>query len=196
MTSWCWAPSSAKPSALSAPCAGSTSTRPSARALPHTDLIHKLGGPAMNGLYATMTVSTEPLPRRGSSQPIRFWANKYKTKFNEDPTVFSIYGYNAVDAFMARPRLAPTSAPTVYQGHGQHDVTHRHLRQPRDELHRHSSAWQRQPRLVAKSRTAAGRWCWTTRRRSAVGCARAYGIAGRPAGGSHLAVTCLQPYQA
>ena len=35
-----------------------------------------------------------------ASQPIRFWANKYKTKFNEDPTVFSIYGYNAVDTFL------------------------------------------------------------------------------------------------
>ena len=64
----------------------------------YTDLIHKLGGPAMNGLYATMTVQNPYLDE--SSQPIRFWANKYKTKFNEDPTVFSVYGYSLVDAFI------------------------------------------------------------------------------------------------
>jgi len=63
----------------------------------YTDLIHKLGGPAMNGLYATMTVQNPYLDE--ASQPIRFWANKYKTKFNEDPTVFSVYGYNIIDTF-------------------------------------------------------------------------------------------------
>ena len=64
----------------------------------YTDLIHKLGGPAMNGIYATMTVQNPYLD--DASQPVRFWANKYKTKFNEDPTVFSVYGYNAIDSFM------------------------------------------------------------------------------------------------
>ena len=64
----------------------------------YTDLIHKLGGPAMNGFYATMTVQNPYTDE--ASQPIRFWANKYKTKFNEDPTVFSVYGYSLVDAFL------------------------------------------------------------------------------------------------
>ncbi len=64
----------------------------------YTDLIHKLGGPAMNGLYATMTVQNPYTDE--ASQPIRFWANKYKTKYNEDPTVFSVYGYNLVDTFL------------------------------------------------------------------------------------------------
>lgn len=64
----------------------------------YTDLIHKLGGPAMNGLYAAMTVQNPYLDE--ASQPIRFWANKYKTKFNEDPTVFSVYGYSVVDSFI------------------------------------------------------------------------------------------------
>jgi branched-chain amino acid transport system substrate-binding protein len=31
--------------------------------------------------------------------PIQFWANKYKTKFNEDPTVFSVYGYSIINTF-------------------------------------------------------------------------------------------------
>ena len=64
----------------------------------YTDLIHRLGGKAMDGLYAAMTVQHPYLDE--SSQPLRFWANKYKTKFNEDPTVFSVYGYAAIDTFI------------------------------------------------------------------------------------------------
>ncbi len=63
----------------------------------YTDLIHKLGGKPMDGLYAAMTVQHPYLDE--ASQPLRFWANKYKTKFNEDPTVFSVYGYSVVDSF-------------------------------------------------------------------------------------------------
>ncbi|HPW83659.1 MAG TPA: ABC transporter substrate-binding protein [Rhodoferax sp.] len=63
----------------------------------YTDLIHKLGGKAMDGLYATMTVQNPYLDE--ASQPIRFWASKYKTKFNEDPTVFSVYGYSIISSF-------------------------------------------------------------------------------------------------
>ena len=64
----------------------------------YTDLIHKLGGKAMDGMYATMTVPHPYLDE--ASKPIAFWANKYKTKFGDDPTVFSVYGYIIVDAFI------------------------------------------------------------------------------------------------
>jgi branched-chain amino acid transport system substrate-binding protein len=64
----------------------------------YTDLIHKLGGPAMNGFYATMAAQ-HPY-QDDASQNIRFWANKYQTKFSEDPTVFSVYGYQLIDAFL------------------------------------------------------------------------------------------------
>ena len=63
----------------------------------YTDLIHKLGGPAMNGLYASNTFQNPYLD--AASQPVRFWANKYMTKFNEEPTVFSVYGYFIIDSF-------------------------------------------------------------------------------------------------
>ena len=76
----------------------------------YTDLIHKLGGKAMDGLYATMTVQHPYLDE--ASQPIRFWANKYKTKFNEDPTVFSVYGYNAIDAFIRAAEKAGNNLTT------------------------------------------------------------------------------------
>jgi branched-chain amino acid transport system substrate-binding protein len=65
----------------------------------YTDLIHKLGGKAMDGLYATHTAQHPYLDE--ASQKISFWANKYKTKFNEDPTVFSVYGYQLIDSFAA-----------------------------------------------------------------------------------------------
>ncbi len=70
----------------------------------YTDLIHKLGGKAMDGLYATMTVQTPYLD--DASKNVNFWANKYKTKFTEDPTVFSVYGYNAVDTFLRAAQKA------------------------------------------------------------------------------------------
>jgi branched-chain amino acid transport system substrate-binding protein len=76
----------------------------------YTDLIHKLGGKAMDGLYATMTVQNPYLD--DASQPLRFWANKYKTKFNEDPAVFSVYGYEIIDAFAAGARKAGPNLTT------------------------------------------------------------------------------------
>ena len=76
----------------------------------YTDLIHKLGGKAMDGLYATMTVQNPYLDE--ASQPIRFWANKYKTKFNEDPTVFSVYGYNIIDIFAKAAQKAGPNLTT------------------------------------------------------------------------------------
>ena len=74
----------------------------------YTDLIHKLGGKPMDGLYATMTAQQPYLDE--ASQPLRFWANKYKTKFSEDPTVFSAYGYDIIDAFI---RAAQKAGPTL-----------------------------------------------------------------------------------
>ncbi len=63
----------------------------------YTELIHKLGGKAMDGLYAAMAAQVPYLD--DPSPPLRFWANKFKTKFNEDPTLFAAYGYSIVDAF-------------------------------------------------------------------------------------------------
>ncbi len=76
----------------------------------YTDLIHKLGGKAMDGFYATM-VSQNPYTDE-QSQPIRFWANKYKTKFNEDPAVFSVYGYQIVTMFASAATKAGKNLTT------------------------------------------------------------------------------------
>lgn len=76
----------------------------------YTDLIHKLGGKAMDGMYATMTVPHPYLDE--ASKPIAFWANKYKTRFGDDPTVFSVYGYIIVDAFIRGAQKAGPNLTT------------------------------------------------------------------------------------
>jgi branched-chain amino acid transport system substrate-binding protein len=63
----------------------------------YTDLIHRLGGPAMNGLFTTMTVQHPYLD--DANPQLRAWANKYKARFNADPSVFSAYGYIGVENF-------------------------------------------------------------------------------------------------
>ena len=76
----------------------------------YTDLIHKLGGKAMDGFYATHTAQHPYLD--GASQQIMFWASKYKTKFNEDPTVFSVYGYTIINTFAAAASKAGQNLTT------------------------------------------------------------------------------------
>jgi branched-chain amino acid transport system substrate-binding protein len=63
----------------------------------YTELIHKLGGPAMNGFYSTNTVNMPYLD--DASTNVRGWAQRYKDTFKEDPGVFSVYGYQVVDIF-------------------------------------------------------------------------------------------------
>jgi branched-chain amino acid transport system substrate-binding protein len=76
----------------------------------YSDLIHKLGGKAMDGIYGTMTVQHPYLDE--ASQPMRFWATKYKTRFNEDPTVFSVYGYIIIEAFIKAAQKAGPNLTT------------------------------------------------------------------------------------
>jgi branched-chain amino acid transport system substrate-binding protein len=64
----------------------------------YTELIHKLGGPAMNGFYATNTVNVPYMD--DASKNVRDWANRYKEKYKEDPAVFSVYGYQVIDLFI------------------------------------------------------------------------------------------------
>ena len=76
----------------------------------YTDLIHKLGGKAMDGMYATMTTAQPYLD--DPSNAMRFWANKYKTRFNEDPSLFSAYGYLIMDLFIKGAQKAGPNLTT------------------------------------------------------------------------------------
>jgi branched-chain amino acid transport system substrate-binding protein len=78
----------------------------------YSHLIHQLGGKAMDGLYGVQTAG-HPYADDASSS-VRAWAAKYKAKFNEDPTVFSVYGYYIMGAFAkaaesAGPKLTTDS---------------------------------------------------------------------------------------
>ncbi len=64
----------------------------------YTDLIHKLGGKAMDGLYAMHQVGVPYAD--DSSKNVRDWFASYKAKFNEEPGLFSAYGYVAMDMFV------------------------------------------------------------------------------------------------
>jgi branched-chain amino acid transport system substrate-binding protein len=76
----------------------------------YTDLIPRLGKKAMDGLYATHTVQHPYLD--DVSPKVAFWAKKYQTKFNEDPTVFSVYGYSAIDTFIQAAQKAGPNLST------------------------------------------------------------------------------------
>jgi branched-chain amino acid transport system substrate-binding protein len=70
----------------------------------YSDLVHKLGGKVVDGLYGMFTPAIPYLD--DADEKLRFWANKYKTKFNEDPGVFSAYGYSIIDSFAIAARAA------------------------------------------------------------------------------------------
>ncbi|MGD9952295.1 MAG: ABC transporter substrate-binding protein [Burkholderiales bacterium] len=74
----------------------------------YTDLIHKLGGPAMNGFYAANTVNNPYMD--DASRNVREWAQRYKAKFKEDPAVFSAYGYQVIELFR---QIADQAGPNL-----------------------------------------------------------------------------------
>ncbi len=63
----------------------------------YTDIIPKLGGKAMEGFYTTMTAQFPYAD--DASQPVRRWATKYKTQFNEDPSTIAVFGYTTINVF-------------------------------------------------------------------------------------------------
>ena len=73
-------------------------------------------------MYAIMTIGYPYLDE--SSQPIRFWANKYKTKFGDDPSTYSAGAYEAMDIFIqaaqkAGPNLTTDSFIKAVEGLGK-----------------------------------------------------------------------------
>jgi len=73
-----------------------------------TDLIHKLGGKAMDGFYAVSTVYFPYLDVE--QQALRFWATKYKTKFGEDPSTYATGTYATIEIFI---RAAQKAGPNL-----------------------------------------------------------------------------------
>ncbi len=76
----------------------------------YSELIPKLGGNAVNGLYATAAVDIPYLD--APSEAVKAWAGKYKTRFNEDPGLYSVYGYELVDIFVEAAKKAGSDLTT------------------------------------------------------------------------------------
>lgn len=74
----------------------------------YSDVVQRLGGKAVDGLYATMTAQI-PYPD-DSIQQVRHWVAKFRTRFNEEPTEYVVYGYHIMDAFI---RVAQKVGPDL-----------------------------------------------------------------------------------
>ncbi|MFS2099568.1 ABC transporter substrate-binding protein [Variovorax sp. Varisp85] len=61
----------------------------------YSDLIPKLGGKDMDGLYAVTTAQQPYLD--DASPAIAAWAARYQAQFKEAPTVFSVYGFTMIE---------------------------------------------------------------------------------------------------
>lgn len=85
----------------------------------YTDLIHKLGGKAVDGFYSTMTVQ-HPYEDETPEQ-IRPWLERYRAQFKEAPSNYSIFGYVIMDRLVqslekAGPQLTAESLIKAVQG--------------------------------------------------------------------------------
>lgn len=77
----------------------------------YTDLIHRLGGAAMEGIYAAMA-SEFPYPDSSKAE-VRDWAAGYKARTGENPNGTSAVGWQIVDILaraLERAGPRPTSA--------------------------------------------------------------------------------------
>ncbi|MFO1332230.1 MAG: ABC transporter substrate-binding protein [Rubrivivax sp.] len=88
----------------------------------YTDLIHKLGGKGMDGFYAVSTLYFPYLDVE--HKDLRFWANKYKTKFGEDPSTYATGTYAGMDLIIramqkAGPNLTADSFNQAIIGMGE-----------------------------------------------------------------------------
>ena len=84
----------------------------------YTDLIHKLGGKATDGLYATFQAAVPYLD--DPSKNVRDWGERYKAAYKEDPSLFGAYGYLIIDLFYrgakaAGPKLSTETLANAFE---------------------------------------------------------------------------------
>jgi branched-chain amino acid transport system substrate-binding protein len=122
-------------------------------------LIPKLGGKMMDGFY-TMSASNIPYPD-DPSKNVRDWLQRYKTKFGEDATLFSAYGWTVMSHFQrvtqnAGPNLSTDSWIAAMEKHAT----------PRDMFGADEMSWSKTKHLgTSRSRLSqiqGGRWMVVT----------------------------------
>ena len=76
----------------------------------HTTGLPRLGGGDVEGFY-TMTMVT--MPYADDPNPaLRDWVAKFKAKYNTDPDVFAVYGWEMIDIVVKAAQVAGTSLTT------------------------------------------------------------------------------------
>jgi branched-chain amino acid transport system substrate-binding protein len=76
----------------------------------HTTGLPRLGGKDVEG-FQTMTIVT--MPYADDPNPaLRDWVAKFKTKFNTDPDVFAVYGWEIIDLFIKAAQAAGPNLTT------------------------------------------------------------------------------------
>ena len=123
------------------------------------DIIHKLGGAAVNGFYSPAP-STTPM-RTTRARRCAPGSRPTSSKYGEDPTVLSAYGYELTDLFIAaaakagkdlNPDTLAKSLETLsVPGRTSSAATSRNSRPP--------STSAPTARCCARSRTASGSRC-------------------------------------
>ncbi|MGP0060745.1 MAG: ABC transporter substrate-binding protein [Beijerinckiaceae bacterium] len=76
----------------------------------HTTGLPRLGGKDVEGFY-TMTLITTPYAD-DPNPALRDWFSKFKTKFNTDPDVFAVYGWEIIDLFIKAAQAAGPNLTT------------------------------------------------------------------------------------
>ncbi len=115
----------------------------------YSDLIHKLGGKAMDGIYGTMTVQTS-LPGRGLPADPLLGRQVQDQVQRGSHRVLGVWlpHHRPVHPGGAQGRPQPHDRQ-LRQGDGQHDLRARHVRQPPEQLHGHQAPGQRPVAPVA-----------------------------------------------
>lgn len=72
----------------------------------YNEIVPKLGGKGMDGLYGVATVQVPYAD--DASKYVREWIAKYKSKFGEEPGLYSVYAYSVLDLFyQAAKKVGP-----------------------------------------------------------------------------------------
>lgn len=85
----------------------------------YSDQLHKLGGPVVDGLYATVSF---PHPYEdGASPALAAWIKAYQARYKNDPSPFSVSGYIKADLFIraadkAGPQLTAEALAKAIEG--------------------------------------------------------------------------------
>ncbi|MGP0060744.1 MAG: ABC transporter substrate-binding protein [Beijerinckiaceae bacterium] len=70
----------------------------------HTIILPKLGGKDVEGFY---TMALVKVPYADDSDPeVRDWTEKFKAKYNYDPDVYAVYGWEVADLFIKGAQAA------------------------------------------------------------------------------------------